>query len=285
MSNNTKKLKILLIDPPVAVKRQNLLIPNMGLAYIGASFIEEGYYVKLLDLNATRISKREVKKIIKETQYDIYGIGCMIVAYEYTIFLSKIIKKFHPNSLIIAGNSIASSIPEILLKTSEVDIAVIGEGDITVKEIAKNYLNNIREYSNIEGIYFKKDDKIIQTKFREPIKDLDVLSMPAMHLINMRQYMVESNKIYPIGYKKYPICATRGCPFKCTFCYHAYQGYRVRRHSTKRIIAEIKRVLEKYRDQKICISFVDDNFTYSKKLVLEFCDAIEENNMKFIWQS
>lgn len=58
---NLKKLRILLIDPPVAVSRKHILILNMGLAYIGASLLEEGYDVKLLDINAMRYSKKLLK--------------------------------------------------------------------------------------------------------------------------------------------------------------------------------------------------------------------------------
>jgi radical SAM superfamily enzyme YgiQ (UPF0313 family) len=278
-----KNLRILLIDPPVAVKRRILQIPNMGLAYIGASLEEEGYEVKLIDLNANRLSKKQIKNILKKYRYDIYGIGCMIVAYEYIVYLSKIIKKYHPNSLIIAGNSVASSIPEILLKSSKIDIAVIGEGDLTVKEISKRYSENNRDFSDIAGIYLKKNSKIIKTNDRKHLENLDSLPMPALHLFNMKQYMKESIPIDPVGYAFYPINATRGCPFHCTFCYHAYQGYKVRRHSTERIIQEIKLIIQKYPG--VCISFVDDNFTYSKKRLLEFCDALDKENLNITWQA
>ncbi len=267
MNSDLRKLKILLINPPTSV-----VLLNLGLAYIGASLLEGGHNVKILDLNLTRYKKRKVKNLLKSTNYDVYGIGCMIVAYDYTVFLSKIIKKYHPNSLIVAGGSVASSIPEILLSTSEVDIAVLGEGEFTIKDITKKISANDTDYSTIEGIYFKKNGQIIKTKDRDPIENLDSVPIPAIHLFNMKAY---------IKLRYYPLCTTRGCPFHCTFCYHYYKGYRVRRHSTERIIKEIKLILQKYKNTSIYI--VDDNFTYDKKLVLEFCDALEKENLKVKW--
>ena len=167
MNSDLTKLKILLINPPTSV-----VLLNLGLAYIGASLLEEGHKVKILDLNLNRYKKRKVKKILKRTKYDVYGIGCMVVAYDYAVFLSKIIKKYHPNSLIVAGGSVASSIPEILLSTSKVDIAVLGEGEFTIKEITKKINENDTDYSTIDGIYFKKNGQIIKTKDREPIENL-----------------------------------------------------------------------------------------------------------------
>ncbi len=280
MKTNLKNLRVLLIDPPVALRRTIIESPNMGLAYIGASLIDEGVRVRILDLNAIRYSKRVVKNYLKKNKYDIYGIGCMIVAYDYVKFLSKTIKKYYSDSLIVAGNSIASSIPEVLLKTTNVDIAVIGEGEITIKEIVQKFIQD-KDYSQIAGIYFKKNNKIIKTEDRPPVKDLDLLSMPAINLYSMELYLASNkNQLYP-DLSFYPLSSTRGCPFNCTYCYHAYQGYKVRRHSTERIIREIKRALKNY--ENIMFSFVDDNFTFKKKSVLEFCDALEKENLDIKW--
>jgi len=280
MTSDLTKLNILLINPLFAETYLNKY-QNLGLAYIGASLLEEGHKVKILDINLFRYKKREVKKILKRTKYDVYGIGCMVVAYDSVVFLSKIIKKYHPNSLIVAGGSIASSVPEIILNTSKVDIAVLGEGELTIKEITKKISENDTDFSTIEGIYFKKNGQIIQTKERKPIENLDSIPMPAMHLYNMEAYITRNYPIYTRRTRIYPICTTRGCPFHCTFCYHCYQGYKVRRHSTERIIKEIKLAVRKYKN--VTIYIVDDNFTSNKKLVLEFCDALKKENLKVKW--
>ena len=278
MNSDLRKLKILLINPPITGLNTSKF-PNIGLAYIGASLLEEGHYVKILDINLNKYKKREVKKILKRTKYDLYGIGAMIVAYDYTVFSSKIIKKYHPNSLIVAGGSVASSIPEILLSTSKVDIAVLGEGEFTIKEITKKITENDTDYSTIDGIYFKKNGQIIQTKDRKPIENLDSVPIPAWHLYNMKAYFKIHMKNFGDG--QVNMCATRGCPFKCTYCYNCYKGLTPRRHSTERIIKEIKLVMQKYGN--VSIYFADDNFTLSKKLVFEFCDSVEKENLKFFW--
>ena len=59
------------------------------------------------------------------------NIGIVNVVDERIIKISEIIKKTNPHSIIMVGNSVASAIPEILLKHTEVDIGVFGEGDIT----------------------------------------------------------------------------------------------------------------------------------------------------------
>ena len=73
MTSDLTKLKILLISPPLRGIFASKF-PNMGLAYIGASLLEEGHNVKILDLKLTKYKKRKVKKILKRTKYDVYGI-------------------------------------------------------------------------------------------------------------------------------------------------------------------------------------------------------------------
>ena len=45
----------------------------------------------------------------------------------------------------------------------------------------------------------------------------------------------------------------------------------------------MKLIVQKYKN--ISIYIVDDNFTYDKKLVLEFCDALEKENLKVKWSA
>ena len=45
--------------------------------------------------------------------------------------ISALAKKINPKSMVVAGNSVTTSIPEILLTHADVDVAVMGERDIT----------------------------------------------------------------------------------------------------------------------------------------------------------
>ena len=56
MISARKKLKILLISPHLA-EFYPFKLPNLGLAYIGASLLEEGHNVKILDLKLTKYKK------------------------------------------------------------------------------------------------------------------------------------------------------------------------------------------------------------------------------------
>jgi len=60
--------------------------------------------------------------------------------------------------VIIAGNSVASSIAEFLLHNTEVDIAVKGEGELTFVNLL-NALESGTSLDTVKGIVFCKDGK------------------------------------------------------------------------------------------------------------------------------
>ena len=132
------KLKILLINISLRPESPTLL-PPLGLAYIATAIYNAGYELEILDIDAHRYSDDEVESMIREKDYDVAAMGCIVTGYKQVKKLCSMIKKYK-NVPIIVGNSVASSVPELLLEKTEADIAVIGEGDITDIEVLK-YLN------------------------------------------------------------------------------------------------------------------------------------------------
>lgn len=65
-------MKVLLIYP---VNNRPAHILPLGLGYLGAVLGQEGYKVKALDTDAYRFSRREMWKLLRETEYD--GVGCV----------------------------------------------------------------------------------------------------------------------------------------------------------------------------------------------------------------
>ncbi|GAI66195.1 unnamed protein product, partial [marine sediment metagenome] len=68
--------------------------------------------------------------------------------------------------------------------------------------------------------------------------------------------------------------ATRGCPYKCIYCYHDFMGQRYRHRSPDNVIAEIKCLYTHYNIKYF--HFTDDEFVIKKKFVYEFCQKIKD---------
>ncbi len=254
---------------------------NIGLGYIASSLIEDGHKVKVLDIEGYRYPKSRVIDLLRKTEFDAVGIGTLITGYKYVKWIIKKIKELKPQIPIWIGNSIASTIPELILDDiKEIDVVVIGEGENTIKELAK-ITEQHGDLSNIRGICFRKEGKIIRTPERELIEDIDRISFPAWDLFPQNIHMHNKTGILPSP-TAYIITA-RGCPYHCTYCYHPFQNQKIRFHSAKRIIEEIKLLISKYGIKSVL--FADDLFVTNKKRVYEICDLLEQEKIKIQWMA
>ena len=74
------------------------------------------------------------------------------------------------------------------------------------------------------------------------------------------------------------LITSRGCPYKCTFCDVPYKKYR--QHDIEMVMDEIEVCLELgYKE----FHFYDDLFNITEKKLLDFCAAIQNRNLKIIW--
>ncbi|MEN8615504.1 radical SAM protein [Dehalogenimonas sp. THU2] len=123
---------------------------------------------------------------------------------------------------------------------------------------------------SIKGLVFKKDNQIIRNEPRPFIEDLDQLPDPAWHMVDVKQYWA------------FALNTSRGCPFKCTFCYNTrfHNGYRADL-SVSKIIAQIEHLQKEYGAKSI--RFFEDNFTFNRKRLREFCNGIIQRKIKFEW--
>lgn len=280
-----KKQKILLINPPIRLSSPPTVFPS-GLGYIAAALLKEGYEVRALDINGYRYDQETVRKKLKEYlvdgSFDIAGIGCLITCYDYVKWLINAIREINPQTKIIVGGGLGSSIPEITLNKLKADIVVKGEGEITIIDLLKT-LEKKGDISRVRGIVFKKGDKIIRTLPRERIKDLDTLPLPAWHLFPMSIYLKNMFRIEGLENLKgnsMNVFAGRGCPYQCTFCYETFE-HKAATRTPKSVVEEVKILQKKYDIKVMC--FPDDLFSIDKKWVMEFCDLLMKEKIKLTW--
>lgn len=283
-------MKMLLINPPIREWAKPNCIP-VGLGYIAAVLQQEGHDVEVMDINAFRWNIEEVERRIKEAEFDLAGIGGMVTIYRYIKWLVSTLKKYHPEKKIIVGGSAATSVPRTLLERTATDIACIGEGEQTIKEVVWA-LEKGEDLSQVDGIWFKDErNGIHATKPREPIKDLDSLPLTPYDLFPMDIYLrnpvgapninkwVDGNQVDDT--LSINLFATRGCPYKCIYCYHDFMGSGYRTRSPQNVLDEMKSLYQRYGVKYF--HFIDDEFVMNKRFIYEFCRKVRESGLGFTW--
>ena len=254
-----------------------------GLLSIATYLQENGYGVKILDRNASR-EENNVRDYLKK--YNPRAVGVSFFATGPLILDAlKIIKEVKSelgkDIPIICGGLYPTLFPKQVLMNNDVDILVIGEGEITILELMQQ-LQKPESYRDIKGLIYKdKSGKIVENPPRPLISDLNDLPMNDWSLIDIPKYLDRSYYA-----KKVIVTMTsRGCPYRCAFCWEPIflkDKIKFRTISAKKVIEELTFLNSKYKIDGI--HFFDDNFDADKKRLDEICKLMKTEHLDIRWQ-
>lgn len=257
--------------------------PPLGTIYAAAVMRKAGYDVSLFDTALIDTPDRIIP-IIEKQKPDylvIYDDGfnyltkmCLTNMREAAFRMAEIAKA---NKIkVIASSSDAADHFEKYIAHG-VDFVVIGEGEITLKELIRKIDNGESDFRNIDGLAFKEDGHITRTSARQIVKELDSFPMPAWDLIDISSYREVWIKNH--GYFSLNIATTRGCPFKCNWCAKPIYGNRYNSRSPQKVSEEIEFLISNYQVKHFWIC--DDIFGLKPGWVQEFRNIIKAKGLKF----
>jgi len=279
-------MKILLINVCLRTDVDKILFP-VGLGYIASAISRTRHELDIIDMDARRMSYAELEAEMRRKEFDAVGLGCIVTGYKIVKTIAKISKSINPAAWVIAGNSVASSIPEILLTRTDVDIAVLGEGDRTIIALLDT-LDKKGDLSEVAGICYYQGGTPQTTALRPPIKNIDDIPRLNWNLFDMDRYLDKSKEYvsepYPLAredIRAFAVNTARGCAFDCTFCYHVFKGQAYRVRSTENILAEIRELQETYGVNYI--NFWDELTLFSTRQTENLIAGIEKAGLEFFW--
>lgn len=272
----TPPYKATLFQSPDQFKGINIgAYPPLGPLYV-ASYIERysDHRVKVLDAVVDNLSFEDISKGIENIQPDVVGVYSTTFTLYYSYKVVQIAKEINREIKTIIGGPQVDIFPEETLSLSDVDFVVMGEGEITAKELLDCLQGNGKP-SLIKGLGYK-NGKDTHLNERRPVHDvLDDLPFPARHLTPIEKYhsLIGKNKISTT------VMSSRGCPWRCNFCYIQYNG-KYRSRSARNVVDEVEECVKMGIKE---FFFFDENFTVSKQKVIEICNEIIERDLRIIF--
>ena len=262
-------MNFLFVIPRGVSKAQCFNIFPIGIAYVSASLKNAGYHVSTINLEFHSDAYLALKSIILSNNIDVVCTGGLSFDCSKVMAVFEMARKINSKIITVAGGGIISADPLPAMRVIGADIGVIGEGEVTICELAYA-LDNGLSYDGVPGLIFKNGNSFITTDPRQEILDLDSLPFPDYEGFNY----LEWTKISGCGL----IVGSRSCTHNCTFCFHT-SGKKYRQRTLDSIFKEIEYQVKHFDLKSIGMS--DELFASSKKRIYEFCERIQEYNLSW----
>lgn len=282
-------MNILFINPSLRRGSPTKYLP-VGVGAVMTYLKTKGYDFDFLDIDIDDLDDAAVEAYIADHRYDVVMAGCIVTHYKWMKWLTKTIKKHHPETKVIIGNSVAGSIPDVFLTHSAADVAVIGEGEMAAHETLEA-LRTGGDLKDVAGIAFRdRSGGIVKTPRRKAAKKIDEFPIIDWSFFNVDKYfeksyagaegMVFEGAAPP---RVMPVVTARGCVFKCTFCHYVFWDDPYRYRSPRSILEEIARNIETYGVNYV--NFWDDLSFASVWQAERLAEAILASGLKFNWNA
>lgn len=245
------------------------LTPSLGLASVASYCRQNGVNVKVIDLRLRHHSIETILASIEKETPLFIGITAFTNEIVKAAVAAAFIKAKYPHIPIIIGGPHASLIPqETLLEFKDFDIAVIGEGEITILEIVEALkVNKYDKLLDIAGIALRlKNGTLKLNPSRAPVEDINKIPFPAWDLFELSFY----NKLFVIS-------TSRGCPYSCYFCSPNYLGKKVRIKDPQRVVDEIEYLVKEFGAKNF--QFADATLSLLGDKTILMCDEIIQRGL------
>ena len=269
----------------------------LGLMALGAYLRERGHTVRLFDaLRDTGyvecgdgffkagLSDEELRRVLAAMpRPDVVGITSMFTMHSRGVHdAAAVVKRVWPDALVVVGGSHASALPEWVLEDKHIDLAVIGEGEETLREIVERRASG-GSLADIAGTAVRNGGGVVRLPPRPFLEDLDVLPTLARDLVDLRVYLAEPyrNRV-AMDPPRANVVTSRGCPCRCVFCsIHSIWRNSYRARSPQKVVDEVESLVKTYGVREV--AFQDDNLTLNPKRMLAICEEMLRRRLRIRW--
>jgi len=268
--------KVVLVQPKVGDWDDLRSHPSLPLALLSTvRYVAKEFDTVLIDTRVDKNWKKRLKNELKENPICV-GITSMTGrqiknALEISSFVKKISKV-----PVVWGGIHSSLLPDSTLEDENIDIVVIGEGEVSFLELVKG-LADKTGLRGIPGIWFKEGGRIIRNPKRK-FAHLDDLPDLPLFLIDLKKYL-------PIfkGRRTFHIETSRGCPNQCRFCYNsAYNNNSWRAFSAEKSVSELGYLSRNFNIGSFYV--IDDNFFVDLKRARDIAQGIVDEKLEIFWE-
>ncbi len=266
-------MKVLLVNPPSLEKKQEIVAPPLGLAYLAGVLERAGKQVEILDAFALGMDFNEVERELRSRKPDLVGVTGMTPIIESAFRTVNISRKYTRH--IIFGGAHASALrKKVLDQCPDLDALMVGEAEDALLELVSLIEAGKDDWSGVPGLITRDFESSESPLIQNP----DSLAFPARRLLPRDRYR------HPLfgGEVFSTIISSRGCPYRCIFCDKSVAGRKWRPRSPENVLEEIEEIVNEHGIHSL--TFYDDIFTLDPDRVIAICQGIIDRGIKIRWK-
>ncbi|HOX44340.1 MAG TPA: radical SAM protein [Myxococcota bacterium] len=262
--------RLLLVNPQQDAIGAEFMMADtpLRLEYLAAYVRPHVEHVVMVDLIK---EKKPLSYFLEKHRPDLVGVTLNYISTHRTALLVAAEAKRY-GADVVFGGYLATALAAEFAAEPDVDFVVRGEGELTLRELVEG-----RPLTDILGLSYGRDGRLVHNEHRPHIEDLDSLPFPERHL-RRHEYGLPFADLDPDANTAYEMIITsRGCWGRCTFCTEPGMSRGKQRYrSPDNVIAEIEQLVALHRGKRLRLHIADPNFGGNLRITHELCDKLIE---------
>ncbi|OLP62136.1 hypothetical protein BJF93_01440 [Xaviernesmea oryzae] len=226
-----------------------------------------------------------LREKLKAFQPEILGISVMFDNAYFAISpIVKLTKEILPGCLVVCGGPAVSPIAKKILQNQpELDAVCFSEGELPFHDLlmSQDLFKAVEDHPSWVS---RKDMESSKGPQKKLLTNLDEVIDIDYSLIDVLDYerRVSFNPLddrYLDNLRAFPIVTSRGCPFKCSFCWHSGENDKSMRYAgVDQLIAHVENIIRLYGAN--CLIFYDDMLLLARDRAKEIFRRLAPYNLR-----
>jgi len=268
------------VQCPIIGESAEELSPPLGLLRLAGLVAPD---MRVVDLNLLWQEKDEVWRSewpqsaleeILSGSPEVIAFTSMAIDAGVVFDLARLLKQRRDELSIIVGGPYFGAIPERILRLEDaIDVVVTGEAENIIVNLY-DALCGRGDVSKIPGVSFRHDNTI---KVNPPAGTVDVeeLGLIRFDIVDLERYWKANDA------RMLNIEFSRGCKYRCNFCYVSSHFANEVQHVSPGFAAELLAHAESLGAKEAFV--VGDNFVNDVQWALDTCNEIAARSLKIRW--
>lgn len=254
------------------------LHPPFSILYLADVLEKAGFRVRLLHEEGTGANIDVLVDLVKKEKPLFVGFSVLTGPQIIPSLKASMAVKEKCGIPVLWGGLQPTLLPELVLGYEFIDAIALSEGEMTIVDFARALSDqglNPDVLAAIDGIAFNNNGNIVMTKSRSFIKNLDDIHA-AWHHLDIERYIRPEIYLESFlgGKRAMAVNTSRGCPWRCGYCYNLEFNRRTfRAQSAQRVIEEVQMLKDRYGITGL--RFSEDHFFSNHDRALEIVKNID----------